>query len=158
MVWETSSATNTEAWLEVPGDDGAGGGNGWVAGFHFVVCIFHHRSSGLVAVVGTIVGTVVGVQGSAPNLWAHAGTFRKIILGTEPLRPSTYRTPGHDQQVLILIQDKHGSLFADLANEELSDGSKKVRFASKPYKDIKFILSGWSESEITLIFASSYKI
>jgi hypothetical protein len=92
---------------------------------------------------------------SAPNLWAHAGTFRKIILGTEPLRPSTYSTPGHDQQVLVLIQDKHG-LFADLANKELSDGSKKVRFVIKPYKDIKFILSGWSE--ITLIFASSYKI
>ena len=60
---------------------------------------------------------------------------------------------GQDQQVLI--QNKHG-LFANFANKELSDSSKKFRFASKPHEDVKFTLS--IQSEITLILASSYKI
>jgi hypothetical protein len=66
---------------------------------------------------------------------------------------STWKHPRTGQQVLI--QDKHG-LFADLANKELSDSSKKFRFTSKPCKNVKFKLS--IQSEITLILASSYKI
>jgi hypothetical protein len=77
----------------------------------------------------------------------------KDILGAKPPLTSTWKHSRTGQQVLI--QDKHG-LFADLANKELSDSSKKFRYGSKPYEDVKFKLS--IQSDTTLILASSYKI
>jgi hypothetical protein len=81
------------------------------------------------------------------------GPHYKDILSAKPYMTSTWKHPRTGQHVLI--QGKHW-LFADLANRELSDSSKKFRFTRKPCKDVKFKLS--IQSEITLILASSYKI
>ena len=104
-------------------------------------------------IVRVVVGSwslVVWCAGFCTQSNANA---QRYIWAQSLKRPPHGSTPGQDQQALI--QDKHG-LFADLANKELSDSSKKFRFASKPYKDVKFTLS--IQSELTLILASSYKI